>query len=153
MDITPPRRGGFRLLREAGRGWPPSGADDLKPPLSHWRESGRFIGRKSHQREPFRWGSLWTPSQTTQRRGPRPPPLETSPGDWTGDALPLRRDGGRESKVASACVYPAIQNVEVQIWEEICNTLSFYSRPTGAYLGGNLLLGQRLPLRGAVSVS
>ena len=42
------------------------------------------------------------------------------------------RDEGRESKVASACLYPAMQNVELRSWEEICNAHCFYSRPTAA---------------------
>ena len=133
-------------------------------------------GRKSHQREPFRWGSLWTPSWTTQRRGLRPTPswrndsrptqgaanratsstapslhppqaalrgcpsFGNLPRGWTGDALPLRRDEGRESKAASACVYPAMQNVGLRSWEEICNTPYFLPRPTAAYRGGNVEL-------------
>ena len=66
------------------------------------------------------------------KAGASAPSFGNLPRGWTGDALPLRRDEGRESKVASACLYPAMQNVELRSWEEICNAHCFYSRPTAA---------------------
>ena len=39
----------------------------------------------------------------------------------------------------------ALQNVELLVWVLICNSLSFYSRPTGAFLGGNV---EPVPLEG-----